>query len=522
MIRIINISKSIVILICIFFSFYATKFYYGSDTIFILFNFLILFLFYYLTSPNSSFFSVFLAFYLFMGFWFKYNLSLVYNNGLVYDSGIFYSNNIDKILLISIYLFLAIIFGNFFSIKYFSYNKLNFKTRINFFQSLYIANNKLILTIFVIMFLIVAATNFYNKIYIKGMIFENDYNFFLVNILKWLILFGFTTFSCLILKSEIIKKNKYITLIFLIVFLEIFCSYTSMLSRSMILFGLPFLYAIFFYDYLIKKTLLNYVIIFISYIILCISSLIISNEIRIDLSNKIETSFIKENEITPKSETIENYEPGMPYFNTKQNWDFYKFAGKPYNPSKITDKNSKEYMFSIDEYYSSEKMAFFILVNRWVGIDSLINIHNSKNLSFKLLLEALRENKDKFKTTFYEKNFNLESKKKTFYANNVIVKGNTLPGIFSFLYYSGSIIFLSLVSFSLIILFSFIEKKIFYISNKNLFFVSFLSHSIAFRLFNFGYAPKDTYLFVISLTLSVLLIYILESGKLLKLFKSFR
>ena len=80
------------------------------------------------------------------------------------------------------------------------------------------------------------------------MIFENNYNFILTNFLKWLILFGFTTISCLILKSEIIKKNKYIPLIFLIVFLEIFCSYTSMLSRSMILFGLPFLYSLFIMD----------------------------------------------------------------------------------------------------------------------------------------------------------------------------------------------------------------------------------------------------------------------------------
>ena len=66
-----------------------------------------------------------------MGFWFKYNLSLVYNNGRVYDSGFFYSNDIDGVLLLSICLFLTIIFGNFFSIKWFSYNKLNVKSKID-------------------------------------------------------------------------------------------------------------------------------------------------------------------------------------------------------------------------------------------------------------------------------------------------------------------------------------------------------------------------------------------------------
>ena len=93
MIRIINISKFIIILICLLFSFYASKFYYGSDLVFLSYNILILLLSFYLTSSKSFFFS--LAFYLFMGFWFKYNLSLVYNNGRVYDSGFFYSNDID-------------------------------------------------------------------------------------------------------------------------------------------------------------------------------------------------------------------------------------------------------------------------------------------------------------------------------------------------------------------------------------------------------------------------------------------
>ncbi len=522
MIRIINISKFIIILICLLFSFYASKFYYGSDLVFFSYNILILLLSYYLTSSKSSFFSFFLAFYLFMGFWFKYNLSLVYNDGRVYDSGFFYSNDIDGVLLLSICLFLTIIFGNFFSIKWFSYNKLNVKSKIGLIHTLYLKNNKLILITFIIFFSIIGAINLNNKIYIKGMIFENNYNFILTNFLKWLILFGFTTISCLILKSEIIKKNKYISLIFLIVFFEIFCSYTSMLSRSMILFGLPFLYSFIYYETYIRKSIINFTIILISYFILCLISVVISNEIRINLSNKTETNFIKENKISLESDIIENYEPGMPSFNYKRNWDFYKFAGKPYDPSKITDKNSKEYAFSTDDYYSSEQMANFILINRWIGVDSLINVSTSKNLSFNLLYNALKENKNKLKTTFYENNFYLKDKKKTFYANDVIVKGNTLPGIFSFLYYSGSLLFLIVISFSLIILFTYIEKKIFLVCNRNLFFLSFFSHTIVYRLFHFGYAPKDTYLFAISLTLSVFLIYALESDKFLKLFNNFR
>ena len=150
----------------------------------------------------------------------------------------------------------------------------------------------------------------------------------------------------------------------------------------------------------------------------------------------------------------------MPSFNFKRNWDFYKFAGKPYDPSKITDKNSKRVCFFNRRLLQFRANGNFILINRWIGIDSLINVSTSKNLSFNLLYNALKENKNKLKTTFYENNFYLKDKR-TFYANNVIVKGNTLTGIFSFLYYSGSLLFLIVISFSLIILFTFIEKNFF-------------------------------------------------------------
>jgi len=119
------------------------------------------------------------------------------------------------------------------------------------------------------------------------------------------------------------------------------------------------------------------------------------------------------------------------------------------------------------------------------------------------IFRSLNENKSISGYTFYEKEFGLDSVKTNADTGNTIMKGNTLPGIISFLYYTGSLLFL-LVSLTLIIfLCNFFEKFLKYITNNNLIFICFISNMIATRLVHFGYAPKDTYLFITSVLLSV-------------------
>ena len=148
----------------------------------------------------------------------------------------------------------------------------------------------------------------------------------------------------------------------------------------------------------------------------------------------------------------------------------------------------------------------------WISINP--SDINSDNLGFPLFFNSFKEKKSKISNTFYESNFNLENKKPNFFIKKTFIKGNTLPGIFSFLYYTGSVIFLLLCSFIILVIFSFLEKKIYNISNKNIYYVSFLSHYIVYRLFNFGYAPKDSYLFILSIILSIFFIYFLESNSI--------
>ena len=157
-----------------------------------------------------------------------------------------------------------------------------------------------------------------------------------------------------------------------------------------------------------------------------------------------------------------------------------------------------------------------------MGIDSLINVSKSKELGFQTLIDAFKESKIKVGNSFYETKFSLENKKPSFSSNNIYVKGNTLPGLFTFLYYTGNKFFLLFFSFVFILFFIYLEKKIFFVSNKNLFFVAFFSHCIVNRIFSFGYAPKHTYLFLISLILSVIFIYFLETNRFDKRFNNLK
>ena len=498
MINFIKLSRITLTIFCLFFSFYSIQYYEGSKYLFLIFNFSILILTYYLTSTNSSFFSFFLAFYLFMGFWFKYNFSLVFNNGYVFDSGLLNSSNIDNALIISIYLFIVIIIASFLEKIYFKYEKFNTFNRENLFTKFYLNNKIIVLSLFIIFFLSIAFINFNFKIYVKGLIFDNNYNQTLLNLLKWLLLFGYSTFSCFILNSNFLSKKRNTILIFFIVFFEIFISNTSMLSRSMLLFGLPFLYSFIFYASNQDNFYRKFIIILSIYIFFSTFSIYLANELR--------SNYIKEFQSSLKTEML--------------------------NKKTLTDESednltkANRFNFQLNEVgkgqVSAKRMTTFIIINRWTGIDSLINVSNSKNLGFDLFLNSFEEKKSKIGNTFYEKNFNLEYQKPSFSTKNIYVKGNTLPGIFSFIYYTGSILFLLTFSFIIFMIFSLLEKKIYKITNNNIFYVAFLSHIIVNRLFSFGYAPKDTYLFVTSLILSIIFIYVLESDRFEKIFNSLK
>ena len=171
---------------------------------------------------------------------------------------------------------------------------------------------------------------------------------------------------------------------------------------------------------------------------------------------------------------------------------------------------------------SRTKTSLSLVINRWVGLESMIAIVSTDKLNFDLLLQSLNEKKIIDSDTFYEKTFYLNYDndlitphlgKNVMFGEKRVLKGNTLPGIITFLFYSGSYycLFASLLIITLI--FCWLEIFCLKISNKNMIFAAFISYTTAFRLSNFGYAPGDSHLYLISIVASIFLIFILSSYK---------
>ena len=334
----------------------------------------------------------------------------------------------------------------------------------------------------------------------RGFLYHYELPSLIINLVKWFLLFGFTTFSCFIFHVEIryLKKLNIFTMI--IIFFEVFSSYTSMLSRSFIINSSSLMLPIYQQSTkLLKKYDIKLIILFIFILILTVVSIFAANNIRIEKLENVKLEY-KEFVLNNSDKSSQN-DP-----TTIEKLKNYNFLPK----KKIdNDKPSVKHFAKTPIKPSSKDLINFMLINRWTGIDSLILVSSYENKGFDLFLRALKENKNHLDYTFYEKEFGLADVKTNVDTTKTIMKGNTLPGIISFLYYTGSPTFLLLSIILIFFVFNFLENFLRYITDNNLVFMCFISNMIATRLFHFGYAPKDSYLFLTSVLLSILFLTLL-------------
>ena len=310
-----------------------------------------------------------------------------------------------------------------------------------------------------------------------------------------MLLFGLTTFSCFLIYVEILRNRKISILLILVIFTEMFLSYSSMLSRALIMNLSAITFSFSKYLDLIKNKKFFFLALISLVMLMFLANNYFSNHIRINYAQEIGLDIkIKENQnkiLSSATDTLSKQ-------NEKDVILQYKVSNDPnVRPDPIN-------------------MSVFVIVNRWSGIDSMIAVSSSKKLSFNLFFQSLKEEKIINKKTFYETTFGVDydGGKEVMIGNNRILKGNTLPGIISFLFYTGNFLFLFISLFVLFLILSLFEVLCKKLTNNNMIFASFISFIICFRLFNFGYAPSDTYLFVISIFISVLFIYFLSTFKI--------
>ena len=441
-------------------------------------NFLILFA----TRKRTIFFETFFSLFLWLGFWFKFTCTIVFTDGVFREGvGMFdYSKeSFDETLLISQIGILAFIISGFFR-EYFIFNyprKLDIQ---NFKYNFFSFGRKNIWIFFTIFFIAIACSNFYFKVYQKGLMPIYEINFLISGIFKWLLLFGLSAFSANLIFYEFNFYKKFFFISLLIITVETFFTSFSMLSRGMIFNVLALLLGIYKFsnkankpndiNYYIKSIIFAFILFYIS-----ISSV---NYIRANYFYVGKSSIFAVNKLSEVKEVKK-------------------------------DKDKK-----IQKKYATTKAInseiLYLIINRWVGIDAVMSVISKKDLlNISFLLSSFNERASKNMPTFYELTFELKENKVSnqLYEN---VKGNTLPGVLAFSYYSGSYYILFLIIFSISIFASCLEYLSFKFSSNNLILASLIGQVIAFRFAHFGYLPHQSYLLFGSIILTIILSYILS------------
>ena len=307
-----------------------------------------------------------------------------------------------------------------------------------------------------------------------------------------LLLFGLTSLSSFILYFEIISFKKLSFITFFIVTIETLLSSVSMISRAMI-FGIGALYfAMYKFTKSIKE---HFNIIFFSktlFLIICLFYVSVAS------SNYLRMAY---------------FYIGSDISLQKDNLNTNQINKKDIFKNKVLEKNQfiipdKDYLIIIDKQDLKNTISlnhFLSLATyRWVGIDGVMSVvSRSDILSFELLKKSFLDRFDITSSQFYEKTFNL---KNTVVTHNI--KGNILPGMIAFLYYSGSLLFLFVSIVTLCLVASTVEFISFMISKKNMFFSSLVSMVIAYRFIHFGYLPHQSYFLFGSLFFLIFMVFL--------------
>ena len=149
-----------------------------------------------------------------------------------------------------------------------------------------------------------------------------------------------------------------------------------------------------------------------------------------------------------------------------------------------------------------------LILNRWIGIDGVLAVSQGNNLSFDFFKSSLSEEKNIREKSFYMKFFF----KKYIFNPTDKEEVNTIitPGIFAFLYYSGSIIFISLSIIFIILCCALIEKFFLIFSGGNIILSNIIGYTLAQRLIHFGYLPSNTINFLLSFLITLLIVLIVS------------
>ena len=358
-------------------------------------------------------------------------------------------------------------------------------------------------------FILIVSINFSNLkfgMYQKGLMPLHQVHPLLSTILKFFVIFGLTAISTILIDYEIKSKNKLTFLILLIFYFEIITTNTVLLSRSYIFLGGFILFSILISNKVKKKNsdyfnsfLFNIII----FVLLFLINIQIINNIRASKYFDPEFFYLKKiNKINERK-----------YENIKEFYIFNQY-NKKLDLNKKIIQNEKDISKKNLEIINNFKYISYLVQSRFIGFESLAIVTSSN-----------RQGKNIFWNSFQEKI--TYQPKESYYAKNFMNVGGTnlesgssrqysvfLPGVIAFFSYHGSLIFLFMSLFLLHLSLGFIEKVALLLSFNCKIFSSFVGFTLAYRLIHFGYVPKNSYMLLTAIFISIFGIFFIS--KLIK------
>ena len=440
----------------IFLSSYFLNFnnYVGNKLIFFIFQSVSFVLFITAIKKNKSAFEFFTYFFFLLSFWFKFNCILYFKNIKVSEGDFDLTiSNYDNATIIIICTFSACICASF--IKDLVINNFIKETKYeisNFFIRFYKYYRIIIFSTWIGFLILVWGSNYYYKIYFKGLV--NEAKFPAVKYFySWSLVYGLAALTSILIYIDIIIFKKKI--LFLLGIFESFFTQMSIYSRSFLLSFFAYLRGFLFLSNIKKLSFSKFTIGKIVFLIVIIFFLSIYS------SAKLRST------------------------------EFYE-----------TDKSRVPITFS-----STFADIISLSINRWVGIDGLLSVSQNKDLNFNFFLSAWQEEKYNKKKSFYIDNFFSRFNYSEFEKKNLNIV--ITPGIVAFLYYSGSALFVFFSILFLILICSAIEMLFFYYSLGNIILANIIGYALSVRFIHFGYVPFNTINFLLSFLITFFIVYFL-------------
>jgi hypothetical protein len=509
-------------------AFFSAKNYEGNIAVYLLFtvsfNTLLILGF----CKHRIFFDTFIGVFFWLGFWLKFSVRIAFMASHFQEPVgrfNFTGGAYDQALLVSSCGVLALLLAHYTRRSFFSYNRsVGARGLMGCLYGFYRDNRRVILGSFCCFFVIVACANVICGIYQRGTVPRTILPFGMNGIVTWLLLFGLSSFSAVILDCELRQeKNPYTASI--IGLLECFFSNSAMLSRGMILNGSSLLFGMHETE---KRRSLHLGNVFkctviVIFGILFVFSVFAVNHIR---TYKHAVPIREEGLPDPAARGLQVV-PAMGHRTAK---DLIRTAGSPaqiYNPVgrmepgrhvKTGPGESQPRSVEVETdwptvwKYTVANLKLMV-IDRWVGIEGAMAVSSYPHLGWGLWKKAWNERFSHTGTSLYDTAVLSSPYVQLDLAESHFIN---LPGILAFLFYPGSYLFLLAGMFLAGIFGGAMELFVCRLSGGNIILCALMAQVLAYRYAHFGYAPRQTYMLLGTMVLNVIIIYSLMKAASLK------